>query len=168
MLRPTCEFWCACVGLRGLHAWQWGVAVGPSTWQLERGSVAVGAWQRGSRGVAVGRGSGTCHVAVGTATPYCHAYCHVAGATATPPLPRCHTPTAPDCHAALTATLPRPDCHSATPRLPHCHAPNHPTATLKAPQSHTGTPKLAQHVALNMYVCASAYHSWPRNVSKKD
>ena len=151
--------------------WQRG-SRGVAVWQSGRGSVAVGAWQRGRRGVAVGRGSAHCHVAGATATPYCHAHCHVAGATATP-LP--HPTATPYCHTAPatlphpTATLPHPDCHTATPRLPRCHAP---TATLPHPechvegatatphsegaQFHTGTPKLAQHVALNMYVCASA------------
>ena len=153
---------CLC-GTEGPSAWQWGVAVGPSTWQSGCGSVAVGAWQ-----CPLPRGRCHCHTLLprplprgrchchATATPYCHALlphrpCHAA----TPRLPRCHTPT---------ATLPHPDCHAATPRLPHCHTPNatwkaplpHPTATLKAPQFHIGTPKLAQHVALNMYVCASA------------
>ena len=62
------KFWCACVGLRGLQCGS-RVIRGVAVWQsgrgsVGRGSVAVGAWQRGSQGVAAwqsGRGS----VAVG-------------------------------------------------------------------------------------------------------
>ena len=91
------EFWCACVGLRGLHAWQWGVAVGPSTWQLERGSVAVGAWQRGS-------GAWQWSVAVwqwrrgSVAVAACHGSLRHCQA---PPLRHCHAPPLPHCHAPL-------------------------------------------------------------------
>ena len=138
--------------------WQWGVAVAPSTWHSGCGSVGVGAWQRGSRGVAVWqsgcgsvavgvwqrgrggvavrrggrvwqwRGSGTCQVAVGVVVGCGSGTCHVGTAT-----PYCHTPP---------ATLPHPDCHTATPRLPHCHAP---TATLPHPDCHVEGPTATPH-----------------------
>ena len=123
---------CLC-GTEGPSAWQWGVAVGPSTWQSGRGSVAVGAWQRGSRGVAVGRGSAHCHVAGATATPYCHARrcdCHATPChAATPRLLCCHAPTAtlprPECHVeGATAT---PHCHTEGPSVPHRHTKTRPT-----------------------------------------